>query len=92
MKGIYATVGALATLFAQTQANSDQVTLYIENTATYITEVEATLVLPALPSPVTGDVSIWSAIMMQNQASFLQGVTSNSPSRYVQHENPPGCL
>ncbi|KAJ0311203.1 hypothetical protein COL5a_002381 [Colletotrichum fioriniae] len=71
--------GVLATLVGLTQANSDIVSLFT-NGAAYIQEASATLVLPKLPSSVSGDVAIWSAIMMENQASFLQGVTSNSPS------------
>lgn len=77
MKGVQATV--LAALAGLAQANSDIVSLYTSGSA-YITEASATLVLPKLPNPVSGDVAIWSAIMMENQASFLQGVTSNSPS------------
>ncbi|KAK7702019.1 hypothetical protein SLS64_009880 [Diaporthe eres] len=80
MKGIQATIGGvLAALAGLAQANSDIVSLYTSGSA-YIQEASATLVLPKLPSSVSGDVAIWSAIMMENQASFLQGVTSNSPS------------
>ncbi|KAL1883992.1 hypothetical protein Daus18300_000101 [Diaporthe australafricana] len=79
MKGTYAAIGALATLIGQAQANSDIVSLFTNGNA-YIQEASATLVLPSLPGSVSGDVAIWSAIMMENQASFLQGVTSNSPS------------
>ncbi|KAI8291711.1 hypothetical protein K4K60_000527 [Colletotrichum sp. SAR11_57] len=80
MKGIQATVGGMiAALASLAQANSDIVTLFTNGNA-YIQEASATLVLPELPSAISGDVAIWSAIMMQNEASFLQGVTSNSPS------------
>ncbi|KAK1464953.1 hypothetical protein CMEL01_12308 [Colletotrichum melonis] len=80
MKGTNTAIGGiLATLLGLTQANSDIVSLFT-NGAAYIQEASATLVLPKLPSSVSGDVAIWSAIMMENQASFLQGVTSNSPS------------
>lgn len=80
MKGVQASVGSvLAALAGLVQANSDIVSLYTSGSA-YIKEASATLVLPKLPSSVSGDVAIWSAIMMENQASFLQGVTSNSPS------------
>lgn len=82
MKGIHAAIGGVLTALAGlAQANSDIVSLYT-NGAAYIQEATATLVLPKLPSSVSGDVAIWSAIMMQNQASFLQGVTSNSPTGY----------
>ncbi|KAF9876610.1 hypothetical protein CkaCkLH20_06018 [Colletotrichum karsti] len=80
MKGVRAAIGgALAALISQVQANSDIVTLFTNGDA-YIQEASATLVLPKLPSSISGDVAIWSAIMMENEASFLQGVTSNSPS------------
>lgn len=88
MKGVQSTVGSvLAALAGLAQANSDIVSLYTSGSA-YITEASATLVLPKLPSPVSGDVAIWSAIMMENQASFLQGVTSNSPSGYSAYNCP----
>ncbi|KAF4918113.1 hypothetical protein CGCVW01_v009173 [Colletotrichum viniferum] len=80
MKGLQATIGGMiAALASLAQANSDIVTLFTNGNA-YIQEASATLVLPELPSAISGDVAIWSAIMMQNEASFLQGVTSNSPS------------
>ncbi|WYZ42010.1 hypothetical protein EsH8_V_000905 [Colletotrichum jinshuiense] len=80
MKGVNTAIGSvLATLVGLTQANSDIVSLFT-NGAAYIQEASATLILPKLPSSVAGDVAIWSAIMMENDASFLQGVTSNSPS------------
>ncbi|KAK1708772.1 hypothetical protein BDP67DRAFT_410310 [Colletotrichum lupini] len=81
MKGTNTAIGGvLAILLGLTQANSDIVSLFT-NGAAYIQEASATLVLPKLPSSVPGDVAIWSAIMMENQASFLQGVTSNSPRK-----------
>ncbi|KAK1635810.1 hypothetical protein BDP81DRAFT_450658 [Colletotrichum phormii] len=80
MKGVNTAIGGvIVTLIGLTQANSDIVPLFT-NGAAYIQEASATLVLPKLPSTVSGDVAIWSAIMMENEASFLQGVTSNSPS------------
>ncbi|EXK77227.1 hypothetical protein FOQG_18059 [Fusarium oxysporum f. sp. raphani 54005] len=74
----FATLGALAALFQQATANLDVVTLFAKADA-YIQEASATLVLGDIPNPITGDVALWSAIMMQNQDSFLQGVTQNSP-------------
>ncbi|KAH6898071.1 hypothetical protein B0T10DRAFT_555408 [Thelonectria olida] len=73
-----AAIGVLSTLVHQAVANLDVVTLYAKSTA-YIQESSATLVLGDVPNPITGDVALWSAIMMQNQASFLQGVTENAP-------------
>ncbi|KAM0318320.1 hypothetical protein ACHAPQ_010705 [Fusarium lateritium] len=66
--------GALAVLVQQAAANLDVVTLFAKTNA-YIQEASATLVLGDIPNPITGDVALWSAIMMQNQDSFLQGVT-----------------
>ena len=74
----FATLGALATLFQQAAANLDVVTLFAKSDA-YIQEASATLVLGDVPNPITGDVALWSAIMMQSQESFLQGVTENAP-------------
>ncbi|KAM0219193.1 hypothetical protein ACHAQD_006719 [Fusarium lateritium] len=70
--------GALAVLVQQAAANLDVVTLFAKTNA-YIQEASATLVLGDIPNPITGDVALWSVIMMQNQDSFLQGVTQNSP-------------
>ncbi|SPJ72607.1 uncharacterized protein FTOL_02336 [Fusarium torulosum] len=74
----FATVASLVALFQQAAANLDVVTLFAKTNA-YIQEASATLVLGDIPNPITGDVALWSAIMMQNQDSFLQGVTQNSP-------------
>ncbi|QPC57820.1 hypothetical protein HYE67_000051 [Fusarium culmorum] len=74
----FATLGALAALFQQAAANLDAVTLFAKADP-HIQEASATLVLDDIPSPITGDVALWSTIMMRNQDSFLQGVTQNSP-------------
>lgn len=58
-------------------ANLDVITLVVPS-GNYIQEASATLVLGDIPQPVTGDVALWSAIMMDRQ-DFLQGVTQNSP-------------
>lgn len=61
-------------------ANKDAITL-ITNGNSWIKEAVATLVVPDLPAPVTGDIALWSAIMMDDyQGDFLQGVTSSSPT------------
>ncbi|CAI6016767.1 unnamed protein product [Clonostachys chloroleuca] len=77
----FATFGVLVAFFSgeQVVANKDVVTLYAKSNA-YIQEASATLVLGDVPNPITGDVALWSAIMMENQASFLQGVTENAPA------------
>ena len=61
-------------------ANKDAITL-ITNGNSWIREAVATLVVPELPASVTGDIALWSAIMMDDyRGDFLQGVTSSSPS------------
>lgn len=81
MKRIYAVTGLISAFVQQSTANLDVITL---NTGrdTWIQEAEATLVVGNVPNPITGDVALWSAIMMDKK-DFLQGVTQNSPSRYV---------
>ncbi|CAG9989156.1 unnamed protein product [Clonostachys byssicola] len=77
----FAAISVLVPFFfgQQVVANKDVVTLYAKSNA-YIQEASATLVLGDVPNPITGDVALWSAIMMENQASFLQGVTENAPA------------
>ncbi|KAF5577123.1 hypothetical protein FPCIR_12237 [Fusarium pseudocircinatum] len=72
------TISALAALLQPAVANLDVVTLFAKANA-YIQEASATLVLGDIPVSNNGDIALWSAIMMQNEASFLQGVTQNSP-------------
>lgn len=79
MKGTWAAISAIAALVHQSAANLDVITLPTRG-STYIQEAEATLVLGDVPNPITGDVALWSAIMMDQQ-DFLQGVTQNSPGR-----------
>ncbi|KAJ3541120.1 hypothetical protein NM208_g4750 [Fusarium decemcellulare] len=74
-----AALGVLATLVQQALGNLDIVTLFARSDA-YIQEASATLVVGDVPNPITGDVALWSAIMMENSASFLQGVTENAPA------------
>ncbi|KAL5589229.1 hypothetical protein FOBRF1_015757 [Fusarium oxysporum] len=74
----FKTFSALAALLQPAVANLDVVTLFAKADA-YIQEASATLVLGDVPLSNNGDVALWSAIMMQNEASFLQGVTQNSP-------------
>jgi hypothetical protein len=71
-------------LAALSSANKDFITLHTNGNA-WIQEAIATLVLPDIPYPVTGDIALWSAIMMDDyNGDFLQGVTSSSPL-YVYH-------
>jgi hypothetical protein len=66
-------------LAALGSANKDSITLHTNGNA-WIQEAIATLVLPDIPYPVTGDIALWSAIMMDDyNGDFLQGVTSSSP-------------
>ncbi|KAL1613548.1 hypothetical protein SLS54_010519 [Diplodia seriata] len=74
----FAATSALLALAHQALANLDVVTLQASTDA-WIQEATATLVVGDVPNPITGDVALWSAIMMQNEASFLQGVTENAP-------------
>lgn len=61
-------------------ANKDFVNLNTYGN-TWIQEVTATLVVPELPEAITGDVALWSAIMMDSfEGDFLQGVTQSSPA------------
>lgn len=75
----FSTAGALLAFTHQAVANLDVVTLFANSDA-WIQEASATLVVGDIPNPITGDVALWSAIMMENQASFLQGVTENAPA------------
>jgi hypothetical protein len=82
---------ALATAFGLSLisgavANKDAITL-ITSGNSWIREAIATLVVPELPASVTGDIALWSAIMMDDyNGDFLQGVTSSSPT-YVRIAN-----
>ena len=80
---ISAALTILAMLTQDVLGNLDIVTLFAKPDA-YIQEASATLVVGNVPQPITGDVALWSAIMMENQASFLQGVTENAPPGYGQ--------
>lgn len=80
MKGTYAAIGAFLALIQQAAANLDIITLNT-NSDTWIQEAVTTLVVGDTPNPITGDVALWSAIMMDKE-DFLQGVTQNSPNKY----------
>ena len=80
MKASFAAIGAFLSLVHQSTANLDVITLPA-NGNTWIQEAVATLVLGDVPNPITGDIALWSAIMM-DEGDFLQGVTQNSPGRY----------
>lgn len=66
-------------LIRPSYGNLDVITLNTKGD-TYIQEAVATLVVGDIPNPITGDVALWSAIMMDKR-DFLQGVTQNSPGR-----------
>ena len=79
MKSGNAVFGVGVSLLATALANKDVISLNTNNA--WIQEASATLVLPEIPGEVTGDVALWSAIMMNNfNGDFLQGVTQSSPS------------
>lgn len=66
-------------LAALSSANKDLITLHTNGNA-WIREATATLVIPEIPETITGDIALWSAIMMDDyNGDFLQGVTSSSP-------------
>ena len=73
-------IGVFSTLIHQSLANLDVITLNAKSSS-WIQEASATLVVGAVPSPITGDVALWSAIMMDKR-DFLQGVTQNGPQGY----------
>ena len=77
MKGVYTAIGTVLALIHQSHANLDVITLNTKSD-TYIQEATATLVVGNVPNPITGDVALWSAIMLDKQ-DFLQGVTQNGP-------------
>ena len=78
----YTTISAIASMALLVQANTDFVTLYAPGAA-WIQEVDATVILPQLPNPVSGDSAVWSAISTDNEASFMQGVSAVGPGEYV---------
>ena len=80
MTGARATTLISLALIGQSWANLDVITLNANRDA-WIQEAAATLVVGDVPNPITGDVALWSAIMMDKR-DFLQGVTQNSPRRY----------
>lgn len=79
MKGTLASISGvyLPLLIHQATANIDFISLYTSGGVT-IVEATATLILPAIPNPVTGDVALWSAIQLESD--FIQGVTENAPA------------
>ncbi|KAF2236412.1 hypothetical protein EV356DRAFT_70386 [Viridothelium virens] len=75
---VYTTIGAIASMAVLVQANTDLVTLSTPGAA-WIQEVDATVILPQLPNPVSGHNSLWSAIYTDNDESFMQGVSAVGP-------------
>lgn len=79
MKNSSLIAGVGLSLVAGAVANKDAITL-ITSGYGWIKEAVATLVVPEIPETVTGDIALWSAIMMDDyNGDFLQGVTSSSP-------------
>ena len=80
MKTTTAAVATAFSLLGGAYANKDVITLNT-NGNSWIQEASATLVVPELPESVTGDIALWSAIMMDDyNGDFLQGVTQSSPA------------
>lgn len=79
MKNSTIIAGVGLSLVAGAVANKDAITLVTSGNG-WIREAVATLVVPEIPDTVTGDIALWSAIMMDDyNGDFLQGVTSSSP-------------
>ncbi|KAI0867113.1 hypothetical protein F4860DRAFT_499683 [Xylaria cubensis] len=58
-------------------ATLDIISLYTSDGAT-IVEASATVVLPSVSNPITGDLALWSAIQLDKD--FIQGVSENAPA------------
>lgn len=81
MKWVSSGVGAFLMVICPCYANLDFVTLNADTGGgTWIQEAEGTLVVGDVPTPMTGDVALWSAIMTDKR-DFLQGVTENAQPR-----------
>ncbi|KAJ8110749.1 hypothetical protein ONZ43_g5795 [Nemania bipapillata] len=76
MKGLSTSISAWLTLAYQTAATLDLISLYTSGNAT-IVEASATLVLPGVPNPLTGDTALWSALRLDRD--FIQGVSESAP-------------
>ena len=70
----------LLAIVHESRANLDVISRVTKD-GTWIQEAVATLVLGEVPNPMTGDVALWSAIMMDKR-DFLQGVTQNVANRF----------
>ena len=79
MKATLVAVSIVATLIKQSVANLDVITLNTKRD-NWIQEATATLVVGDVPTTDTGDVALWSAIMM-DKGDFLQGVAQSSQKR-----------
>ncbi|GAB7336451.1 hypothetical protein MBLNU13_g09743t3 [Cladosporium sp. NU13] len=80
MKTSLTALSLWVSLISTISANKDVITLNTNGEA-WIQEATATLVLPKLPGKVSGDIALWSAIMMDDfTGDFLQGVTQSSPA------------
>ena len=79
MKATLVVVSIVAMLIKQSVANLDVITLNTKRD-NWIQEATATLVVGDVPTTDTGDVALWSAIMM-DKGDFLQGVAQSSQKR-----------
>jgi hypothetical protein len=69
---------AILLLFQGSYANLDIVTL-LPKGDNWIQEANATLVLGDIPLPQTGDLFLWSAILMDyGEGDFIQGISQSS--------------
>ncbi|KAI0454676.1 hypothetical protein F5B21DRAFT_474709 [Xylaria acuta] len=76
MKGMSTAIAVCLTLIHRAAATLDIISLYTSGGAT-IVEASATVILPSVPNPITGDLALWSAIQLDRD--FIQGVSENAP-------------
>ncbi|KAI1757648.1 hypothetical protein F4782DRAFT_479316 [Xylaria castorea] len=77
MRGGFAAIAVCLTFIYRVVATLDIISLYTSGSAT-IVEASATVILPSVPNPITGDLALWSAIQLDKD--FIQGVSENAPA------------
>ncbi|KAI0195226.1 hypothetical protein EV127DRAFT_508762 [Xylaria flabelliformis] len=77
MRGSSVISAVCLTFIHRAAATLDIISLYTSGGAT-IVEASATIILPSVPNPITGDLALWSAIQLDKD--FIQGVSENAPA------------
>ncbi|TRX90627.1 hypothetical protein FHL15_008402 [Xylaria flabelliformis] len=77
MRGSSVAVAVCLTFIHRAAATLDIISLYTSSGAT-IVEASATVILPSVPDPITGDLSLWNAIQLDKD--FIQGGSENAPA------------